>query len=147
VPRLAGAWVIALDAAYALDRDADPAAAITEPLDSLVATGGFPGPWGAELSAVSRLTLARLREARGEIHAALAVVRARRSYDWQPHSMVMLSTFLREEGRLAALAGDREGAIRAYRHYLALRSDPEPSVLPAVADVRAELARLVAEGP
>jgi hypothetical protein len=32
-----------------------------------------------------------------------------------------LSTFLREEGRLAALTGDTAGAIRAYQHYLALR--------------------------
>ena len=34
--------------------------------------------------------------------------------------------YLREEGRLAALTGDRQGAIRAYRHYLALRGDAEP---------------------
>ncbi len=53
-----------------------------------------------------------------------------------------LSTFLREEGRLAALTGDPIGAIRAYQHYLALRSDPEPSTKPEVDRVRAELARL-----
>jgi hypothetical protein len=51
-------------------------------------------------------------------------------------------TQLREEGRLAALAGDREGAIRAYRHYLALRSEPEPAVRDQVAAVRGELRRL-----
>jgi len=56
-----------------------------------------------------------------------------------------LSTKLYGEGRLAALTGDREGAIEAYTHYLELRSDPEPEVLPEVVAVRAELARLLGE--
>ena len=56
-----------------------------------------------------------------------------------------LSYILREEGRLAALVGDREGAIKAYSHYLALRYNPEPSVKPEVDRVRAELALLVGE--
>ena len=46
---------------------------------------------------------------------------------------------------LAALTGDREGAIRAYNHYLELRSDPELEVVPEVEAVRAELALLVGE--
>jgi hypothetical protein len=46
---------------------------------------------------------------------------------------------LREEGRLAALLGDREGAIKAYSHYLALRYNPEPAVKPEVDRVRAQL--------
>jgi len=29
-----------------------------------------------------------------------------------------MSTFLREEGRLAAITGDTAGAVRALRHYL-----------------------------
>ena len=49
----------------------------------------------------------------------------------------MLSTPLREEGRLAALVGDTAGAIRAYRQYLALRSDPEPALHADVERVRA----------
>ena len=53
---------------------------------------------------------------------------------------------IREEGRVAALTGDRAGAVRAYEHYLALRSDPEPALRPEVERVRAELARLVGEG-
>ena len=52
---------------------------------------------------------------------------------------------MREEGRLAALTGDRERAIEAYSHYLNLRSDPELEVLPEVQAVRNELARLVGE--
>jgi hypothetical protein len=53
-----------------------------------------------------------------------------------------VATHLREEGRLAARLGDRAGAIRAYRHYLALRSDPEPRLRAARDSVRAELERL-----
>ena len=56
-----------------------------------------------------------------------------------------LSTFLREEGRLAALTGDTVGAVRAYRHYLALRTNPEREVKPEVDSVRAVLARLSEE--
>jgi serine/threonine protein kinase len=47
-----------------------------------------------------------------------------------------------QEGRLAALTGDRSGAVRAYRPYLALRSDSEPALRPAIEAVRAELAKL-----
>jgi hypothetical protein len=53
-----------------------------------------------------------------------------------------LSTFLREEGRLAALTGDTAAAVRADRHYLALRYNPEPSVRPEVERVRLQLATL-----
>jgi hypothetical protein len=60
------------------------------------------------------------------------------------HSLFM-STFLREEGRLAALAGEREAAIGAYQQYLALRPDPEPSVKPEVEQVRGDLADLIDE--
>jgi len=42
-------------------------------------------------------------------------------------------------------AGSREAAIRALRHYLALRYDPEPSVRHEVELVRAELAQLLGE--
>jgi hypothetical protein len=54
-----------------------------------------------------------------------------------------LSSFLREEGRLAALVRDTSGAIRAYRQYLVLHYDPEPSVQPEVDHVRRELAALL----
>jgi hypothetical protein len=87
------------------------------------------------------LEVARLRERQGDLRAALAAVR-RRPYAY--HLTDYLAPHLREEGRLAALTGDRSGAVRAYRHYLALRSDPEPAVRPAVEAVRAELAKLTA---
>ena len=44
----------------------------------------------------------------------------------------------RMEGRLAALADDKVGAMRAYRNYLRLRVDPEASRVPQLDSVRAE---------
>jgi len=88
----------------------------------------------------ANLEVARLRERQGDLRAALAAVR-RRPYAY--HLTDYLAAHLREEGRLAAMTGDRAGAVRAYRHYLALRSDPEPALRPAVEAVRAELATLV----
>ena len=85
------------------------------------------------------LEVARLRERQGDRAAALAAVR-RRPYAY--HLSDYLAPHLREEGRLAALTGDSAGAIRAWRHYLVLRSDPEPALRPDVEQVRAELAKL-----
>jgi hypothetical protein len=82
----------------------------------------------------------RLLEASGDVRSALAAVRRRRN-GWPKY----LSTYLREEGRLAALAGDTAGAITAYQHYLRLRSDPEPALKPQTERVRAELASLLGE--
>jgi tetratricopeptide (TPR) repeat protein len=95
-------------------------------------------PWLA-----ANLVVARVAEAQGDLALALRAVRRRGAvfgeFPWY------LSTFLREEGRLAALTGDTAGAIRAYQHYLALRPNPEPEVKPEVERVREELARLVGE--
>jgi hypothetical protein len=57
-----------------------------------------------------------------------------------------MTTFLREEGRLSALTGDTAAAMRAYRHYLGLRYDPEPRLRPEVERVRRELAMLQGAG-
>jgi len=84
----------------------------------------------------------RLYEARGDRHHALALAR-RRTFWWN----WLLSTPLREEGRLAALVGDTAGAIRAYQHYLALRSDPEPRLRPDIERVQAELGALTSRRP
>jgi hypothetical protein len=87
----------------------------------------------------ANLELARLREGQGDLRAALTAVR-RRSYAY--HLSDYLAPHLREEGRLAALTGDTTGAVAAYRHYLALLSNPEPALRPGVEAVRAELAKL-----
>jgi hypothetical protein len=88
------------------------------------------------------LAAARLQEAQGDRAGALAATRRRLYFMAEP---LYLSSYLREEGRLAALTGDRAGAIRAYQHYLALRADPEPSARPQVQQVRIQLAELLKE--
>jgi hypothetical protein len=56
--------------------------------------------------------------------------------------MPYLAVQLREQGRLAALAGAKAEAIDAYRHYLSLRSAPEPSLRGEAEQVRKELEKL-----
>ena len=65
----------------------------------------------------SNIVIARLWEREGDLPRALAALR-RRSYHWT--LLANLTTILAEEGRIAARAGDRAGALRAYRHYLTL---------------------------
>jgi hypothetical protein len=88
------------------------------------------------------LVIAQLKEDRGDRAGALAATRRRLYFQAEP---LFLSTYLREEGRLAALTGDRAGAIRAYQHYLALRANPEPAMRPQVERVRTELGQLLSE--
>lgn len=87
-------------------------------------------------------TIARLREAQGDIPRALAAIR-RRENNWYPAYLWTLPAFLRQEGRLAALAGDTTGAQWAYNRYLTLRTDPDPGFVPQRDSVIAELAALV----
>jgi serine/threonine-protein kinase len=88
----------------------------------------------------TNLLLARLWEAQGDLPRALAALHRRTG--WFGASGRFMSTFVREEGRLAVLTGDTTGAIRAYRHYLGLRYDPEPGLRAEVERVRRELAIL-----
>ncbi len=124
----------ALIAAHERRADANQALAR---LDSLL-QAGLNVPY--LFAAAGNFTAARLCEAQGDLARALSATR-RRVYHWG----ALLTTHLREEGRLAALLGDRETAVHAYQHYLALRSDPEPALKPEVERVRAKLARLVGE--
>lgn len=84
------------------------------------------------------LVLAHAYEESGDDAGALRVIRRGAWY----HPPRLLSTYLREEGRLAARLGDRAGAIRAYEHYLALRSNPEPPLRAERDSIRAEVNRL-----
>jgi tetratricopeptide (TPR) repeat protein len=99
-------------------------------------------------SAITRACCARVR-AHTSLLLAVAYERGRRYADalrivrrnrWS--SPAFLSTWLRMEGRLAGQLGDREGALRAYEHYLALRSNPERRLLPERESIRAEVSRL-----
>jgi tetratricopeptide (TPR) repeat protein len=98
---------------------------------------GPPVKTTSDLSLVGNFLLAQWRESQGDLEGSLATMRR-----WHDHwfsGVCYLSTYLREEGRLAALVGDTVGAVEAYRHYLALRSDPEPELAGEVERVRADL--------
>jgi len=143
VPPEDSAWLRELPLAHALlldvqvaalERRADAAVVLAQ-LDS-AARFGHHDP---RFTAVSSLVAGRLWEDRGDVAHALAAVRRRlRGIGANYYE----STWQRELGRLAALAGEREAAIRAYRIYLIRRANPEPALAAEVAHVRAELARL-----
>jgi serine/threonine protein kinase/tetratricopeptide (TPR) repeat protein len=104
-------------------------------LNSALATG--PEVHFTTLKVQASLAAARLYERHHDPVGALAAVR-RRVYDLDSTGL-LLATSLRMEGRLAVATGDTAAAIRAYRHYLALRSDPEPALRAQADSVRATL--------
>jgi serine/threonine-protein kinase len=123
-----------LDAVSASSNGRSDAPVAVAKLDSMLRTG--PGGFVQD---AGNLILARLKERRGDVRGALAAVRRRETFLTRP---LYLSTFLREEGRLAALAGENDAAIEAYRHYLTLRAAPEPPLRSEVDYVRDELGKL-----
>jgi hypothetical protein len=136
------ATILMLEAQLATANHRPEALALTARLDSVLRLGPrmLVRNWEyVPFYQMANLVSARLWEAHGDVPRALAATR-RRIYRLWPSAF--LSTYVREEARLAALAGDRAGAIRAYRHYVALRSDPEPAQRADLAAARAGLARL-----
>jgi hypothetical protein len=99
---------------------------------------------GTNFWAGANLVIARLAEAQGDLSFALRAAR-RRGAPFNLGPTFYLASYLREEGRLAALTADTASAIRAYQHYLALRSQPEPALRPEVERVQTELAQLLSE--
>ncbi len=89
--------------------------------------------------------VAQLHARRGDAVAALAAVR-RRLYQISTPQILLVPGYKRLEGRYAALAGDTAAAIRAYRHYLTLRTAPDPSLQPEVQAVRVALEELLVPG-
>lgn len=129
----------AQQAALVTGRAGGPA---TRNLDSILALGRYWALVDDGHFEFAHVALARLHEAAGSPHAALRALRRRvRYHGWQPY----LATTLREEARLAVSLGDTTGAIGAYEHYLAFRTDPEPALRADVERVRAELAELRSE--
>jgi len=126
----------------------DSAGIKLDQLDSLMRTGpqlrsSASGPFLADLA---NLLIARMRYARGEYASGLAAVR-RRKVNTVFTFVRFQPIVFREEGRLAAAAGDAGGAIRAYTQYLNLRPDPERGpIREEWEQVRRELAALVGEG-
>lgn len=125
-------WLRLLEAMTAVAGRDTAAATLVDRADSVM-LGGC-----CDLPHYGDIIVARLHERLGDRVGALRAIR-REEWYYPPE---YLATTLREEGRLAALTGDREGAIRAYRHFLALRAGAEASRRADVDRVRAELQRL-----
>ncbi len=89
---------------------------------------------GADGIGASFLVLARCHEAAGDRRGALAML-ARRPLD-PVYGPNYLAGYLYDEGRLALQEGDRARALRAWRHLLMLRDDPDPALRPQVAELR-----------
>ncbi len=102
---------------------------LAERLDSLLLTG-TPVHWALSEHRVA----ARIWELLGEPSRALVAIRRRRR-----DVAGNLAGDLGEEGRLALLVGDTTGAVAAWRHYLALRSDPELALRDEVEHIRRQV--------
>lgn len=102
-------------------------------LDSLM----LSGPGARDAGVYSHIFVARLYERLGQPQRALAAIRRRPFADGWPR---YLATARRDEGRLALVAGDRQGAEDVYRKYLSLREAPEPRLAGEVAGIRAAVA-------
>jgi hypothetical protein len=126
-----------IDMLVATDARRNDAPALRARIDSAARSGCCTSPHHIELE------LAIAYERAGDDSAALRAVRRGK---WRLPTMY-LATYLLMEGRLADRIGDREGAIRAYEHYLALRSDPEPRLVPQRDTIQAEVTRLRARTP
>ena len=107
-------------------------------LDSLM----LSGPAVGDATTYAHLAVAKLYVRLDEPERALAAIRRRRYMAGWPR---YLATTRRQEGQLASQLGDREGALRVFRQYLAMRHDPEAPVRPFVEAVRGEVARLERE--
>jgi DNA-binding SARP family transcriptional activator len=124
-----------LDALVAVAEARPDARALAERADSILRHD----PPIRIVASRTHLLLARAFDALDDPETGLRVIRRREL----ENPAFYLATILAEEGRLAVRAGDREGAIRAYRHYLALRTDPDPELVPEVERIRNELSALL----
>jgi len=131
--------IAAIEAMHADVTHSPELRATTMRLDSLLRILDYPST-NVGRSSFANLVAARLLEKLGDVRGALSAVR-RRSDAWAQNNPY-LATHLREQGRLAALAGEREEAIRAYRQLVALRADAEPALQSQVEAVRRELRQL-----
>jgi serine/threonine-protein kinase len=129
---------LVLEAIYTEARGEPRAPAVLRALDSTMRLG--PAVTN-DVEIFANLVVARLYEALGDPRAALSAVR-RRPFQWA-YGPIFLTSFLRQELRLAMLVGDTLGALRAGRHYLSLRTRPDPHLQNTVSQVRAEVASLL----
>ncbi len=128
-----------IGAALAVETGQPRARALVAGVDSLVLTSAGAG----DVAAYGPIVIARLYRRLGDPAEALAAIRRRPFFAavWPRY----LATELEEEAELAREVGDLAGAAGAYRAYLALRGDPEPSLEREVRTVRADAATLPAD--
>jgi len=131
--------IAAIEAMYADVARSPGLRAATTRLDSLLRVTDYAGT-NVGRASFANLVASRLLEKLGDTRGALAAAR-RRSDAWSQNNPY-LAAQLREQGRLAAIVGEREEAIRAYRHYLGLRAGAEPALQPQVEAVKRELTQL-----
>ena len=131
-------YALLLEAQLAARDGAEDAWVKLESLDSALRAM----PENGSFTVIGNLVAAGLWDTAGNPARALAAARRRRFFDGIHPIFV---TYLREEGRLAALTRDRDGARRAYDYqYLAFRGKAEPVLQGEVEAVRAERAALSA---
>jgi hypothetical protein len=128
-------WARIIEAQLAGQEGGPPASHMLAELDSVLTDQ--PGGWEL-IPLYGNLIAARLHEQRKEYDLALAAIRRR---DWTRNASEHV-TYHREEGRIAAEAGDTAGAVVAYRRYLGIRANAEPRLRPELQRVRAEVVAL-----
>jgi TolB-like protein len=126
-----------LDAWHAVEEGRPDAASLVARADSI--QRGSANMYVA-MTHGAPIELAWLKERLGDLPGALSTIRRQVRGAFV---ILFTATRVREEGRLAVLNGDVEGAIAAYEHYLALRSDPDPELEAEAAEVRAEYEQLL----
>lgn len=130
---------LVIEARSAAIRGRPESLALVNELDSVASTAP---PYVDEfLLYAGSYTAARIYEARGDLRRAYDAALRRRPW-YGGLFPGFLSLYLKESGRLAALNGDREEAIRAYTAYLRLREDADPRLQTEIERVRSELERL-----
>jgi tetratricopeptide (TPR) repeat protein len=127
-------WAPVVEAWLAVEQGSPDAERLVDVADSL-----WRGRAGN--STFASIQLARLYQQQGRTDRALRAVRRRYSPNGEPEPVGLAEAY-RLEGQLAAQLGDRADAIRAYRNYLRMRIDPEPSRIPQRDSVRAALGAL-----
>ncbi|MFL5521985.1 MAG: hypothetical protein ACJ8B6_13670, partial [Gemmatimonadales bacterium] len=108
-------------------------------LDSAMLTG--PPSFDVTMSGGENLIAAAAWQRLGRPVEALAAVR-RRAYGglWPTR---FLADALREEGALALATADTAGALKAWRHYLALRTTVDTALAPERDRIRTAIAALL----
>jgi hypothetical protein len=115
-----------------------------ERLDSLLLLQDVSATATSRL-AQETIVAARIWEKLGEPQRALSMIG--RYPVWSTENVPYLGLQLREQGRIAVIAGDHRRAIRAYSHYLGMRVKAEPAKAAEVDSVKRELARIEATSP